>query len=194
MAAALKLFAERGYNGVSLSDLAAEAGVGKPTLLYHYPDKDSLWRAAVEGLWAEVDGFFVAEWPRDLPPSRELLDRMLDLYVEAAIRWPAYIRIPFVEGATPSWRSEWLADRHFGPHVRTTDRILAALQRRGVLPLGDTAFLQALMTSAITMMVSQAAMWERAYGRPFLSRDRMIELARLAIDGLVRNEVDRSVK
>jgi AcrR family transcriptional regulator len=192
--AAVRLFAERGYAGTSLSELAKEAGVAKPTLLYHHPDKESLWKAAVEYIWAEVDAFFNSRWPRNTPPSRELLQEVLVLFVEAAISWPAYIRIPFIEGATPSWRSEWLVDRHFGEHVHVTGRILHALQVRGELPAGDLAFIQALLTSAINTMVAQAAMWERAYGRSFFDRERMVELATLTLDCLFKKEMDRSVK
>jgi AcrR family transcriptional regulator len=192
--AAVQLFAERGYAGTSLSELAKEAGVAKPTLLYHHPDKESLWKAAVEHLWTEVDAFFNNRWPRNTPPSRELLQEVLVLFVEAAITWPAYVRIPFIEGATPSWRSEWLVDRHFGEHVHITDRILRTLQARGELPPGDLAFLQALLTSAINTMVAQAAMWERAYGRSFFNREQMVELATLTLDCLFRREMDRSVK
>jgi AcrR family transcriptional regulator len=194
LGAAVRLFAERGYAGTSLSELANEAGVAKPTLLYHHPDKESLWKAAVEHLWTEVEAFFNERWPRETPPSRKLLQEVLVLFVEAAITWPAYVRIPFIEGATPSWRSEWLVDRHFGEHVHVTGRIIVALQARGELPAGDQAFLQALLTSAINTMVAQAAMWERAYGRNFFDQERMVELATLTLDCLFKQEMDRSVK
>ena len=192
--AAVKLFTERGYAGTSLSELALVAGVAKPTLLYHHPDKDSLWKAAVEHLWVEVDAFFEERWPRDTPPSRALLERILLLFVEAAVTWPAYIRIPFIEGATPSWRSEWLVDRHFGAHVQVTGRIIRALQLREALPPGDPALIQAVLTSAINTIVAQVAMWERAFGTDFSSRERLAELAMLTLDCLFRKEIDRSVK
>ncbi len=192
--AAVKLFAERGYAGTSLSELALVAGVAKPTLLYHHPDKDSLWKAAVEHLWVEVDAFFEERWPRDTPPSRALLERILLLFVEAAVTWPAYIRIPFIEGATPSWRSEWLVDRHFGAHVQVTGRIIRALQLHEALPPGDPALIQAVLTSAINTIVAQVAMWERAFGTDFSSRERLAELAMLTLDCLFRKEIDRSVK
>ena len=45
--AATQLFAERGYMGTSIADIAAASGVAKPSVLYHYPDKDTLWKAVV---------------------------------------------------------------------------------------------------------------------------------------------------
>ena len=163
--AATQMFAERGYAGASIADIAEAAGVTKPALLYHFGDKERLWRDAVDALWAEVDAFYAARWPRDAISARGYFERTLDLFVEAALRWPAYVRIPFIEGATESWRSRWLVDRHFGDHVKFTERTIRAAQRAGDLPEGDPAHLISVMTSGVNVFVSQRAMWNRAFGR-----------------------------
>src|SRR5213596_3792306 len=47
---AARLFAEKGYQGTSLADLADELGVQKPSLYHHiYSKEDLLWEAAWEG-------------------------------------------------------------------------------------------------------------------------------------------------
>src|SRR5215468_567564 len=47
---AARLFAERGYLGTSLADLAMELGVQKPSLYHHIESKeDLLWEVAWEG-------------------------------------------------------------------------------------------------------------------------------------------------
>ncbi len=47
---AARLFAERGYQGTSLADLATELGVQKPSLYHHIASKeDLLWEVAWEG-------------------------------------------------------------------------------------------------------------------------------------------------
>lgn len=195
LAAATELFAERGYDGVSIADVAAASGVAKPSVLYHFTDKETLWKSAVEMLWAEVDAFFEDRWPRSTPPSRALLEIMLELFIEASIRWPAYVRIPFIEGATPSWRSEWLVDRHFGQHVLTTDRILRAMQRRGLIGKGDPAHYQALMTSSINVFIAQSAMWGRAYSRNLSDADYLRATVKLTLDLMVKKPLsDRTDK
>ncbi len=163
--AATQLFAERGYMGTSIADIAAASGVAKPSVLYHYPDKDSLWKAVVAALWTDVDAFFDTHFSRNQPPTRARLTLLLDLFVQAALRWPAYVRIPFIEGASPSWRSDWLVDQYFGRHVLATDRLVRALQASGEIGPGDPAHFQALLSSTVNVFVAQGAMWDRAYGR-----------------------------
>jgi TetR/AcrR family transcriptional regulator len=180
--AATRLFAERGYMGTSIADVAAASGVAKPSVLYHYPDKDGLWKAVVTQLWAEVDAFFAAHFPPGLPPSRARLTLLLELFVEAALRWPAYIRIPFIEGASPSWRSDWLVDHYFGRHVLVSDQLIRALQEKGELGPGDPAHFQALLSSAVNVFAAQGTMWDRAYGRALDGEESLRALVALALD------------
>ncbi len=98
-AAATKLFASHGYEGVSLQRIADEVGVAKQTLLYHYPSKETLRRAVIEQVFAhwrstlpqilqavtsghrrftalteELIRFFTADRDRARLLARELLD------------------------------------------------------------------------------------------------------------------------
>lgn len=45
LAAAVRLFAERGYHGVSIDDVAAEAGIAGPSIYHHFPTKAGLLAA-----------------------------------------------------------------------------------------------------------------------------------------------------
>lgn len=44
---AQRLFALRGYTGVSISDIATTAEIAKSTVLHHYPNKQKLYEAVV---------------------------------------------------------------------------------------------------------------------------------------------------
>jgi AcrR family transcriptional regulator len=54
VAAARKLFAERGYDRVSTADIVQAAGVTRNALYYHFPTKDALFRAVYENVEGEV--------------------------------------------------------------------------------------------------------------------------------------------
>jgi len=46
--AALSAFGTRGYDGTSLDEVAAEVGVTKQAILYHFPTKEELLRASID--------------------------------------------------------------------------------------------------------------------------------------------------
>ena len=60
---AARLFAERGYQGTSLADLADSLGVQKPSLYHHIASKeDLLWAVAGEGADAMMMRAYLAAW------------------------------------------------------------------------------------------------------------------------------------
>jgi len=56
LAIAAELFAERGYAGTSIRDIAERLGVTKAAVYYHFPAKDRILDALVEPLRAGVEG------------------------------------------------------------------------------------------------------------------------------------------
>jgi TetR/AcrR family transcriptional regulator len=48
--AAKKLFAQRGYGGVSLDHIAKAVGASKQNLLYYFPSKEALYRRVLHGV------------------------------------------------------------------------------------------------------------------------------------------------
>lgn len=165
--------------------MATSAGSAKASVLYHFKDKETLWIGVVEVLWAEVDEFYEVNRLQTSRSAIERLQHVIGLFVEAALTWPAYVRIPFIEGATPSWRSEWLVDHHFSNHVRFTDSILRELQSEGRLRPGDIAHYQAILSSSVNVLVAQSAIWDRTYGRPLHEAESLRQLTRMILDLII---------
>jgi AcrR family transcriptional regulator len=51
---ATRLFAERGYDGTSMADLAEKVGLRKASLFHHFSSKDVLYAAVLDGLVHEL--------------------------------------------------------------------------------------------------------------------------------------------
>src|ERR1700720_3053820 len=68
---AARLFAERGYHGTSLADVAQAVGIQKASLYHHIETKeDLLWEVA----WAGAEAFHAAfdEVPDDAPATERI--------------------------------------------------------------------------------------------------------------------------
>lgn len=90
---AVRLFAERGYHGVSMDDIGAAAGVTGPALYHHFAGKESMLVAALtpvsEGL-LEGGQERVREHAAD---PRAALESLVDFHVEFALAHPAVIAV-----------------------------------------------------------------------------------------------------
>lgn len=89
----MRLFAERGYHGVSMDDIGAAAGVTGPALYHHFAGKESMLIAALtpvsEGL-LEGGRERVAAHAGE---PRAALESLVDFHVEFALAHPAVIAV-----------------------------------------------------------------------------------------------------
>ena len=69
---AMSLFAEGGYAGVSVRDVAAGVGMSAAALYHHFPDKQALHLAAMEYAFARNEYGIVAALQSELPPLEQL--------------------------------------------------------------------------------------------------------------------------
>lgn len=72
MQAALELFAHRGFNGTSISQIAKEAGVSKGLIYNYYPSKEALLEAIVSQAFETGEEIIFGNLNVKDPPERQL--------------------------------------------------------------------------------------------------------------------------
>jgi AcrR family transcriptional regulator len=164
VAAALELFAERGFEGASTRLIAERAGVTQPLLHYHFAGKDELWRAAVADLFDRL-GSSIRDRARGLrgvdePTIARLLVRH---FVEFSAANPQLHRIIMQESKQPGPRLDWLVDTYVRPLYSDA---VARFERLSGHALGATAraHLYYLLTGAGATVFVMAPECERLTG------------------------------
>ena len=108
--AALEAFAERGYDGAGIRDIAARVGVNHALIKYHFVDKETLWKAAVAFLFDRLEREVVFNPPSEAGLSE--LDRLknwIRRYVRYCARHPEHARIMVQVSMTDGPRLAWAA-------------------------------------------------------------------------------------
>lgn len=75
--AALVSFAENGYKGTNLRDLAADMGLSKSALYRHYESKEDIWNAVFD----RMEAYYVSRFgsPEKMPPTPKSCDELFTM-------------------------------------------------------------------------------------------------------------------
>ena len=95
---AMKWFARRGYEGASVTQIAADIGVPQPLINYHFAGKQGLWTAVVDFLFEELLSKldFQSASLKDLTPL-DALKVTLRRSSEFFLRRPEFFMIAMLE-------------------------------------------------------------------------------------------------
>ncbi len=124
--AAEQLFAELGYHGVTLKDVAARVGISSPLIHYHFKGKESLY----EAVWArraplsarkrlEAMRRYAEEVGDNVTVEgalRAWIDTDLDLQLEEPEQWAAFGKIAAQANSAAGWGAEKMT-KYFNPVV-----------------------------------------------------------------------------
>lgn len=156
-------FAGSGYAGTSLDEIATRSGIAKQTILYHFHNKEELWKEAVSELFSRVDQSYVEQLDR-LDGREPDLEDLIAIFFENAAKFPEYISLPVIEGVADTWRSQFIAERFLKAHVDRFRKALARLQNDPNDGAPSALHLQVLIAGGANHFVALAPLWKNALG------------------------------
>lgn len=128
-------FSEHGFEGASTRRIADRAGVFQAQLGYHVGNKDELWRATLDHLFARLRTHLDAA--ADTDPDRAVVDPVeafadiIRRHVRHTARHPELSRIMLMESATASARVDWLLQHHVRPTLAALELVWADVRAAG---------------------------------------------------------------
>ncbi|MEY3125623.1 MAG: hypothetical protein RLZZ573_2143 [Pseudomonadota bacterium] len=90
-----RLLAEKGFEAMTVDEVAAGVGIAKASLYKHFPSKEDLAAAAMVGLMRRVQAFLDS-----LPPNNAPLDQL-----RAVVRWTMELKLAGEMPSLPSQNS-----------------------------------------------------------------------------------------
>ncbi len=159
--AALEAFAEHGYSGTSVREIARALGVSHNLIPQRIGTKEELWRQAVDRgfghLAIELAGALTDEHGDDVERLRAVVVRFL----EANAARPALLRIIQQEAIAPGPRFDYLFEHYIDPVRVFGADLLARLRASGRLRTDSVALMYFFMTHGAGGPLTLPAMAER---------------------------------
>lgn len=138
LAVAKVLFADKGYHGVSVDEIASRLGVSPAVLYRHFSSKEALYEAVLNEIACHREDYMPAVL-QDTGDFGSFLRRMTRVYVSSVARDPDYLRMELLsvlEGGPAErqfFENRW---KPFSDYIEFGLRELAR-EREGTMPVID---------------------------------------------------------
>ena len=124
------LFAERGYRGASLRDIAKRIGIKAPSLLHHFPSKQQLYLAVLDKMFESLeDAANAIAWGRE--SRQERMRQAVTDAIDFIASHPDFVRIMWKEMADESGVGRQVLKRRLPPLFSTAVNFIFRGQRDG---------------------------------------------------------------
>jgi AcrR family transcriptional regulator len=178
--AALRAFTEQGFDGASVRDIAARAGVNHGLIQYHFGGKKRLWQAAVDQAFARLrEAMETVIGDPAVTDERERLGLLIRNYVRFVAGNPEFVLLMHEEGKRRGPRMRWLVDRHVKPLYELVSSLFERARERGFLPpsLSPVHF-HYILAGSVGLIFHQAEECRRLTGVDPFDEDVVEEHAR----------------
>jgi AcrR family transcriptional regulator len=164
--AAIRKFAIAGYDAASVDDICAEAGVSKGAFYHHFPTKQALFLALMQGWLEMIDMGMEAVRAETVP---ETLIKMTDLlpgvFAAAEDRLPMFLEFWLQASRDKTiWKAIIAPYRHYQEHF--SKLIKAGMAEGSIKPVDPHVSAQVIVSLAVGLVLQgvldpRGANWEK---------------------------------
>ena len=157
----VKLFSEKGYDAVSLREIAGEVGITNAAIYNHFSSKEAILTDIFAAFKRKLDGYILKKAQVDryieTDTPRQLLNRCIGRFVEDDMEFMANAyRITYREYLNNQLASELILIQLHEKTAKSIQYVLDSLIGRGRIPAMDTWSFALLWTQS---MFSAAVVW-----------------------------------
>jgi AcrR family transcriptional regulator len=166
LVAALKAFAERGFDGATTRQIAKSAGVNHGLIPYYFGTKPKLWRAAVDRAFAQLEaGLDMVLDDTSIPDDRERTRLLIRRFIRFVAQNPEFVKLMNDEGKRRGPRMRWLVDRHVKRLYAAIKAQMQRAQEQGFLPDDvDPIHFHYILAGSVGLIFHQAEECKRLSG------------------------------
>ena len=158
--AALTLFAENGYDGTSVEQIAKAVGIKAPSLYKHYKGKEDILNALIDSAEIRYEEMFGSERNiGKIPESREEFINMTMGRISFTMRDPVIrkTRMFLVQEQFRSERTSEVTTRHQLDGIQGMfAKILKEMMDKGLVKEDDPAILSAELTAPAVLQIAKS--------------------------------------
>jgi TetR/AcrR family transcriptional regulator len=149
--AAEGVFAERGYAGARMDDVAAEVGIKRASMVYYFRDKQSLYRALLQDLYGELLERHRAVLEKS-GSVQDLVLGFLNTWAQHVTERPGSLRIMMWESTRKRRESADPLATELAPILDTIGSVIDTGRRQGIFREIDTMRFLMIVTGATAFL------------------------------------------
>jgi len=186
--AALREFAEQGYDGATTASIARRVGVTQPLVHYHFGSKEALWRSTVAWLFDRLDERIAASEREveGMGPAARLVTLTYD-FIDFFVEHPELARLMVNEGIVQTPRLTWLVDTYLRRMFRKWEQFLIAGREAKLFKEIPNAYILFAFLGALQNFFDMAPLVRELFGidarAPEVARDYANALIEIFLEG-----------
>lgn len=146
---AFQTFAERGYEGTTLRDLAKQLGVSHNLLNVRFGTKAELWKRAVDARVALASRPVMEAFDAPGLDDEARLRMLIVRFCHWAADHPHLVTMTNAEGQRDTWRLAYIVNAYVRPFKERLDELLDRVRTRRTVASISTTALMALLVQGV---------------------------------------------